>query len=190
MNLTNLRRIANGLTLRKHMGKSLFVLALGLAFGLTSGVRAGQAAGVASVPFMAVFSGQVVTAPGGSCPALTGTVTGSGVATTFGQFTNAQTHCVDPNSSDPMALTDGNFTYTNANGDTIFGAYVGRLAPTSTSSVDNLYLIYGNFIIEGGTGAFAGASGGGSVTGVLNFATGNYSASDVGAISPPVATNP
>ena len=186
----NLRGVVGAISRAKCSRQSLCVLAFAVALGLTSTASAGHAAAVVSVPFKAVFSGQVTNAPGGRCPALTGTVQGSGVATMFGQFTNAQTHCLDPNGSDPLGLTDGSFTYTNTNGDTIFGAYSGRLEPTPTSSADNLYLLYGNFIVAGGTGAFAGASGGGAVSGWVNVATGDYGASDDGALSPPVAATP
>ena len=187
----NLYRIAVSIKHARHAGAALALaalsLAIGLGLGLSSPARADSPASRPSIPFMAVLSGHITSAPGGPCPAITGTVTGSGIATMFGPFTTAQTHCTDPNGSNPLGLSDGMFTYTNANGDTLSGTYGAQLRPTPTSSMDNLYLVYGEWTFEGGSGAFAGAAGGGAVTGVINVATGNGSVSLDGVLTLPAS---
>lgn len=94
------------------------------------------------------------------------------MATHLGSFTTAQDHCVDPNGADPLAFTDGRYTWTAADGSTLSGRYNGRLLPTETTAADGLFLIDGRFTIERGSGRFAGATGSGVADGLQNLTTG------------------
>ena len=119
------------------------------------------------VPFKATFTGSSTSGPGGPCAALRSDIAGGGHATHLGNFTTVQHHCFD--LSDPtFAFTDGFYTFTGANGDTIFGTYHGHLVPIGGP----VFEIVGEFTIEGGTGRFVGATGGGPASGTTNVATG------------------
>jgi hypothetical protein len=121
---------------------------------------------VKQVPLKGSFNGSSTLALG-RCPVLTNVISGTGQLTHLGRFTTAQSHCVDLTGADPLAFTQGIFTFTAANGDTIFGTYSGRLVPTATPG---LFEVDGMFTIEGGTGRFVNASGGGEAGGEVNLA--------------------
>lgn len=78
----------------------------------------------------------------------TGTVTHLGLATL------RTTHIPDPNT---LALTQGVFTLVAANGDEVHGTYEGAAAydPERTDVVHGT----ATFVVSGGTGRFAGATG-------------------------------
>jgi hypothetical protein len=154
------------------------VVLLLLAAGVTSVVAKGQER---PVPFRAAYSAiQGVTVDPLRCPVLTVQAVGGGQAAHLGQFTSVQTHCVNPEGSDPLSFTDGFYTFTAANGDTIFGSYSGRLIPTETPGV---FSLDGHFTVAAGTGRFEDASGSGSASGLVNLATGEASVFLQGTIS-------
>jgi hypothetical protein len=131
------------------------------------GVRqSGPVAALKEVPFKGSFSGTSIVVSG-RCDVLTNVISATGQITHLGRFTTAQSHCIDPTGADPLAFTQGVFTFTAANGDTIFGTYSGHLVPTATPGV---FEVDGEFTIEGGTGRFANASGGGEASGETNLA--------------------
>jgi hypothetical protein len=133
------------------------------------------------VPFKATFTGSSTSGPGFPCAALRSDIVGGGHATHLGNFTTVQHHCFD--LADPtLAFTEGFYTFTGANGDTIFGTYHGHLVPIIAPSV---FAIVGEFTIEGGTGRFVGATGGGTASGTLNVATGVTTVMLDGVISSP-----
>ena len=133
------------------------------------------------VPFKATFTGSSTSVPGFPCAVLRSDIVGGGHATHLGNFTTVQHHCFDP--EDPtLAFTEGFYTFTGANGDTIFGTYHGHLVPIIAPSV---FAIVGEFTIEGGTGRFVGATGGGTASGNLNVATGVTTVMLDGVISSP-----
>jgi hypothetical protein len=68
---------------------------------------------------------------------------------------------------------------TATNGDQLDGTYRGEFVPLEPP----LFSIDGQFTFDGGTGRFAGVTGGGEVTGVQNLATGEVTVSLVGTIS-------
>jgi hypothetical protein len=132
------------------------------------------------VPFKATFTGSSTSGPGAPCAVLRSDITGGGHATHLGNFTTVQHHCFDP--GDPTgAFTEGFYTFTGANGDTIFGTYHGNLVPIAPP----VFAIVGEFTIEGGTGRFVGATGGGTASGTLNVATGVPTVMLDGVISSP-----
>lgn len=106
--------------------------------------------------------------PQGRCaPLLTVNVTGSGVATHLGRFTDEQSHCLNPAT---LEFTEGFATFTSIRtGDQLFIPYWGVLAPTPDPT---LFKILGNTTFSGGTGRFEGATGQGIARGILNVATG------------------
>jgi hypothetical protein len=126
----------------------------------------GPLVAVKQVPLKGSFSATSTVAPG-RCAVLTNSISGTGQISHLGHFTTAQSHCIDPTGTDPLAFTEGVFTFTAANGDTIFGTYSGHLVPTATPG---LFQLDGVFTIEGGTGRFANASGGGDASGETNLA--------------------
>jgi hypothetical protein len=104
-----------------------------------------------------------------SAPALTVTITDApGTLNPFGAASTTQSHCVTPPSLD---FTDGIFTFTFASGGSFSGTYSGTLVPIAPPVS---FGIIGTFIITGGTGNFAGATGGGSASGTQDFATGEF----------------
>ena len=132
------------------------------------------------VPFKATFTGSSTSGPGAPCAGLRSDILGVGHATHLGKFTTVQHHCFDP--LDPtFAFTEGFYTFTGANGDTIFGTYHGHLVPIAGP----VFAIVGEFTIEGGTGRFVGATGGGTASGNLNVATGVTTVMLDGVISSP-----
>ena len=86
------------------------------------------------------------------------TILGSGEATQMGRLTISQQMIVDTIA---MTFYDGVFVCTAANGDTISGGYSGYLVPTSAGLE-----IHGVLTIDGGTGRFEGATGGGIASGM------------------------
>jgi hypothetical protein len=100
----------------------------------------------------------------------------TGNATLIGKYSFETQECFDNG-----ALTfSGSFTITAANGDTLFGGYVGSV----TGFIDNDTPTYVfTATIENGTGQFAGATGTLSGTGQANLATFEESRTFSGTIS-------
>jgi hypothetical protein len=130
------------------------------------------------VPFKSTFNatGGAADIPGDRCPALTIQIQGTGTATHLGNLTTVQSHCVAPPS---FAFTNGEFTFTAANGDQLFGTYEGELLPLDPP----LAAVDGEFTFTGGTGRFVGTTGSGDASGVQNLATGDATVVLEGTIS-------
>ena len=140
-----------------------------------------QAAAADQLPFKASETG--TSRPLGPCE--TGgvvlDVTGTGYATQLGTYSSHYRECFDPATG---AVTDGSFTLTAANGDTVFGTHSGQVSPTADPNV----IVYDDpGVITGGTGRFAGASGSVTQSGVANLATGEYSGTITGRVSSPAS---
>jgi len=151
------------------MKKSLAPLMLAAVVASCAFAPSGSTAGPPQqVPFHAVF---VVTTSAAANPApcsqIRIDVAGSGIATHLGRFTTVQHHCTT--AGDPLAFTDGEYRFTAANGDQIYGTYAGRFVPIDAAG--NV-AVDGRFTIGGGTGRFAGATGGGSAAGTGTAAGG------------------
>lgn len=149
-----------------------------LAPGGTAEAVRGATAAAEQVPFKGTFeaTGSPAEVPGDRCPVLTVEIHGTGNATHLGSLTTHQSHCVAPPS---LGLTDGVFTLTAANGDELRGIYVAELLPLEPP----LFTIDGEFTFTGGTGRFAGATGGGDASGVQDLATGDATVLLEGTIS-------
>ena len=135
-----------------------------------------QAAAAGEVPLNGSETGtfQIL----GSCEAsgIVIDVTGTGHATQIGKYSIHYRECFVPATG---AVTAGSFTLTAANGDIVFGTYVGQAVPEGDSSVR----FEDPGVITGGTGRFAGATGTLDQSGVANLASGDYSANISGSIS-------
>lgn len=107
-----------------------------------------------------------------------GQTTGRGVASHLGAVALTGADCVTPGFAfgpqGPQivgfafgsAASPGTFTLVAANGDRVTGNYWGRLAPASAS--EPIFSIQdGRYVITGGSGRFAGATGQGEVLGRL-----------------------
>lgn len=115
---------------------------------------------------------------GGLCaPLLNVSLTGAGVGTHIGRFTEVQSHCLNPAT---FEFTDGFAAFTSdKSGDQLSMAYRGVLVPTS----DPIMLkIEGNTSLAGGTGKFDGATGEGIARGFLNVTNGEAQLVGVGSM--------
>ncbi|MGH2728387.1 MAG: hypothetical protein ACRDKS_15570 [Actinomycetota bacterium] len=79
-----------------------------------------------------------------------------------------------------LAVSEGSFTLTAANGDTISGTYAGRGTPDGEPGV---IAFRASGPVTGGTGRFAGATGELTFTGVADLPAGELSQSVSGTLS-------
>lgn len=114
----------------------------------------------------------------------------------FGAFASTQSHCI-PGAPTPITpvqpVSDGIFQYTFDRGDTLFGTYTGTatLANGVITGIEN-------FIVSGGTGRFADATGTFSTTGTLGFIpnpggpgfVGSYNGTIAGILNLPAVPEP
>ncbi len=100
------------------------------------------------VPFKGSLDGQY-GAPGGAFPLITESIAATGHATHLGRYTLAIAETVNLLN----ATATGTFTFTAANGDTVYGNFTGH------AQLGPLVAIVENATILGGTGRFAGAAG-------------------------------
>lgn len=139
---------------------------------LVVAVATGSAGAGDNVPLKGkdTFSSNVI---GGSGTSIQTADNGSGTATHLGRYTMAASETVDLVA---MTVTNGVFTLTTANGDTVNGSYSGTILPGLAG-----YLVSGP--ITGGTGRFADATGTITFNGTFNPRTGTGSDLISGAIS-------
>jgi len=137
---------------------------------------AGPAAAGDQVPFKGGLEG-VDTGIPQVPPFASVTVEAAGEATQLGEFTFLE--LVTVNTATGMG--SGTFLFTAANGDTVYGTITGQ----ATFSPPNILAIAETATITGGTGRFAGATGGFTVARLKNTVTGATTASFLGTISSP-----
>lgn len=94
--------------------------------------------------------------------------TGAGEATQLGQFTFASVELVDFRNFPPQISVVATFTMTAADGEQLRGAYATVGIANDEGNLD----IRGRFWLTGGTGRFAGATGGGQLNATAFFAPG------------------
>jgi hypothetical protein len=155
--------------MRSHSFAASLALAVLAIVGLASPSPAGE-----QVPFKGSFAGDVTVA--GAPPILSVLVEGAGTATHLGRFTVDIPHFVDVRTRTAI----GTYEFTAANGDKVYAAFTGIATPTATPGV--LY-IEETATITGGTGRFAGATGGFSVERWYDTVAGTSVASFDGTIS-------
>ena len=98
-------------------------------------------------------------------------LSGGGQATALGRFTARSQDCINPDGVfDPNGPTAYHFSsgtgatglvFTAANGDQLYGTYAGSLTPQNGGP----HRVAGHFLLNGGTGRFANAVGGGVMWG-------------------------
>jgi hypothetical protein len=130
-------------------------------------------------PFLGRLEGVVTITPLAP-PFLSVLVNATGNATQLGEFTLAIPHIV--NRSNGTAI--GSYQFTGANGDTLSADFTGQATPTPTPVVLS---IVETATITGGTGRFAGATGGFICQRLFNAVAGTTVGSFNGTISVPVA---
>jgi hypothetical protein len=166
----SMRRLWN--TISRRIGSSLVVVILTL-FGLAAPVAAAE-----QVPFTATGTAVAtgVTRLPGGLTQIDGNL--AGTATHLGSFTGTVTRIQDH---------QGGFTTTavfvGANGtDSVFIAVNGRFERTRGSCV---LTSTGTYIVTGGTGAFANATGNGTITSQFDQCAGTATGTYTGTISRP-----
>jgi hypothetical protein len=142
-------------------------LSAGIVLLLAAAGCGDDSSGPGPETFTATFTDGDVTTGEGRCPDQTVSITGPGTSTPGGSLTSLLSHCAE--SGNPLAFSDGIFTFTYSGEDEVSGTYSGALIPTSEFTV---FDVSGEFTITDGTGAFADATGGGDITGSLDAASG------------------
>ena len=110
------------------------------------------------------------TGPAARCPSNFGsTITGRGTGAIFGTVVLMAIDCVAPQG--PLfVFSAGKIVIVTAAGHQLFANYSGQMVPTGIGY--NYVLSGATFQITGGLGAFAKATGGGTLQGSENLATG------------------
>lgn len=99
-------------------------------------------------------------------PGTGGTLDGTGHASHLGKVQVSGSHCIEsePGSPPPsFQLLDGHMALRAANGDVVLADYSGVFTLATTGN----YTFAGQYVITGGTGRFADASGTGVLSGSL-----------------------
>lgn len=111
------------------------------------------------------------TGPAARCPSqFGGTISGHGTSAMMGgKVVFIATDCITP--APPLFnFSDGRFVVMTTSGDQIFANYSGQFVPTGEGA--NYVFSGASFQVTGGTGKFAKASGGGTLTGGEDMITG------------------
>ena len=95
-------------------------------------------------------------------PLLLESYQGGGTATHSGKYDIVNSHCLNPATG---ALMDGRFLKTAANGDQLFGTYVGSASVIQPPAPVGIFGITSTITFTGGTGRFIGATGTTAMTG-------------------------
>jgi hypothetical protein len=148
------------------------IAALALAIG---GLAPASVGATTAVPFRGWDVGGFVL-PGACAGGVAVDIDGAGWATHVGRYEYSALECFNPDAG----TFAGAATITAADGATLSGHYAGTVAGTDDPNV----ITYAEaFVVDGGTGRFAGASGHLAVDGLANLATGAYSQSLAGSLT-------
>jgi len=160
---------------RKRLMLVVMLMALA-AIGI--GGNSASAGADHQVPFKGSYSGAAAFTS-----ATTALFTGTGIASPLGRGTNENHIAVSGAASCPGGFANINVeTLTAANGDTlVLTGDHDQACPTGPNAVHGT----GLWIVTGGTGRFAGATGQGTFDGVADFNQGTFSFQLTGTISAP-----
>jgi hypothetical protein len=138
-------------------------------------------AGPTNVPLTGTFTYQDRIEPTQNlnCP-ISGMTVGTGTLSHLGRSAVVSTACITLNHGNYFILSS-TITVTAANGDTLTGSYSGSFVPTGNGTIHELH--NGTLVINGGTGRFKNATGGGSIQSVEDLTTGQGTVSVIGKIS-------
>lgn len=139
---------------------------------------AGPAAAGEEVPFKGSLEGDVTEMFDPATGLVDVDIDAAGAATQLGRFTLDIPHVVNPATHTAV----GTYQFTAANGDTLTATFTGLATPTATPGV--LY-IEETATITGGTGRFAGATGGFISERLFDMIAGTTTGSFNGTISTP-----
>jgi hypothetical protein len=122
-----------------------------------------------SAPFEVTGTLQEIPGPSARCAShFGGTILGGGDSAVLGKVVFIATDCITPNGS-LYTFSDGRFIITTTSGEQVYASYSGQFVP---SGVGTRYVFSNaSFQITGGTGKYAKASGGGSLTGGEDMTT-------------------
>ncbi len=160
--------------------RCLVLLVLGLGTAIT--VKAD------SITFNVTHTGLSVVDPNAPPPIISFKANGNG-SSIFGNFSFEGIGLVDPtkpNANGTLPGT-GTFTFTLANGDKFFGTFTNAFAPPDAQGNATASISY---LINGGTGMFAGATGTGTDLTKVNLVTSVYTSTDTLTISAAGLTAP
>jgi hypothetical protein len=143
---------------------------LGAALTLASAASSAATLGYQTVPFELTGVLLEVAGPSARCPSqFGGTITGYGDSPLAGRLSFVATDCITP-APPIFNFSRGRFIIMTTSGDQIFASYSGQMIPTGEGTQ---YTFTGaSFQITGGTGAYLFASGGGTLLGNEDMATG------------------
>jgi hypothetical protein len=150
--------------------------AASLALGVLAVLLTGPLAAAQPAPFLGRLDGVATTT--GVPPIVSVVVNATGNATQLGQFTLAIPHTVDLRTRTAC----GSYHFVAANGDRLIATFKGQASLTPTPGV---VAIVETATITGGTGRFAGATGGFICQRLFNRVTGKTTGSFQGTISVP-----
>ncbi|MBA3597272.1 MAG: hypothetical protein H0W40_07835 [Methylibium sp.] len=153
---------------RSRQATSLPALCLAVAALFAASAQAGPK----DRPFKATLKITESVGFTGAAPCFAiGLISGVGQATPMGKVRATSQDCINPlGMFDPNGPTAYQFAsstgpdglvFTASNGDRVFAVYSGTLTPQPNGP----HAVAGHFVITGGSGRFAGATGGGSLQG-------------------------
>ena len=158
------------MTLRTFFNRSASGAVLAAAICASSATLADTKTEKTGVPFKAAFViSELTVGADGSCQRIT-TISGSGTASHLGRATLTSQDCVNIAGFSPVTFNfvSNNVKLQAANGDQLFATYSGTAV---LQPAGGALLLSGNFTLAGGTGRFAGATGGGSLEGLEDIST-------------------
>jgi hypothetical protein len=158
--------------------RASLALATFAVFGLAAHASAAE-----QVPFKGKLEAVVTVTPVVPPLIVDVLVEGAGSATQLGQFALTIPHRVDRSTRTAI----GSYHFIAANGDTLSADFTGVSMPSTTPGV---IAIVETATITGGTGRFAGATGGFTCERLYDAVLGTTTGSFNGTISPPVAGSP
>lgn len=113
---------------------------------------------------------QEVPGPSARCPSgFGGNIAGYGTSDLFGRVAFLASDCITQDGVN-YTFSDGLFMITTMNGEQVFATYSGQFVATGVGT--NYVFSNATFQITGGTGKYAKASGGGTLAGGEDMATG------------------
>lgn len=133
----------------------------------------------ASEEVLGSASGQVIVSPTDDPLVVLAQDFGMGRAADLGKYSLVARQLIH---LDTLAVRDGSFALTAANGDTIHGTYAGQAAPGKVSGVISFKA---SGPVTGGTGRFAGATGHLTFIGSADLGTGEFSETVTGTLAIP-----
>jgi hypothetical protein len=163
------------------MHNTIWRLVAGTALSLVS--LAPQAASLTYKTESIEVSGtfQEMAGPAARCPTqFGGTITGYGDSALIGRNAFVATDCIAPDGP-IFNASNGQLIIMTTTGDQIFANYSGQMVPTGVGT--QYVFTGGTFQITGGTGAYKRASGGGTLEGREEMATGQGTMKLAGRIS-------